>query len=158
MTCKLSFGPDQRLRPPPWVDLSGLLLVWHCVLKLWFLQLKKRLSNQCLGMGSHSCLSRNIWHFSRQSHVTGPKTVMLVFDMSFKKMQNLYMEKWTQRICWNWCSLVPVCLDLSSAAWGRKHCCRSHCLPTVIMWCDLKRKTFVSFHNAWQVRISITTQ
>ncbi len=99
-----------------------------------------------------SCLSRNIiQHFNRQSHIKGPKdnTVVVcgVFDLSFKKCRIYGLRgkvAATRLFKLTLCQEGDnVCLGVLLAARGRKHCCRSRCLRTVIMWCDLKKKTLI---------------
>ncbi len=103
-----------------------------------------------------SCLLRNIRHFNQQSHVTGPVSFILVF----RKNKTNLAYTWKRSHC------LSVCADASCSSAIRRHVgspqreagSRSHCLHTMIMWCDLKRKTFVSFHDVRWIRISITTQ
>ncbi len=93
-----SLGPDQGLGPLHWVDL--IRLVWHyCDSPGWKSSYPVNTGGGKPREGL-SCLSRNVWHFNRQSHITGP----LSFIRVLKNAEfSLYGEKKPLSVCLCWC-------------------------------------------------------
>ncbi len=143
LLCSHSLVPDPGLRPLRWMDL--VVLIWHCTLLLWLLKLKRWLSNECRGGEPQvglSCLSKNIQHFNRQSHITGP--VVSLIRVLKNAEYSFYVEKKLPLMCLCWCFMQLCCRKMSVPGSKKQEAGPAVlCVLTVIIWCDLKQTTFI---------------